>query len=179
MAWNELAELSTSNSFKVALFTKIYDVNLSDRSIISESSAIPANGYISVVILHYLIGILKHGYKPSGEWVSFKEIWGGESFFPAYRKRTIQPLIDMLKKDPERLAKNIFSMNGKVAEGGDFAAVLSTFPGVQVKLILWRGEEDIPPEVMMLFDKSLDDILLTEDIAFLLDLISRCIIRGS
>jgi hypothetical protein len=27
----------------------------------------------AVLILHYLIGLLKHGYHPSGEWISFKE----------------------------------------------------------------------------------------------------------
>jgi hypothetical protein len=70
-------------------------------------------------------------------------------------------------------------MNGKIVEGGDVAVVLSTFPGIQVKIVLWMGEEEIPPEVTMLFDKSLDDVLLTEDIAFLLDLISYSIIRGS
>jgi hypothetical protein len=162
IAWNELTEISTSDSFKVTLLMDIYNVNLRKRSVTSEASAMPANSYISVIILHYLIGFLKYGYKPTGEWVSFKEIWGGNSFFPAYRKRTIQPLIDMLKRDPEHLINNIISMNGMVAEGGDFAVVLSTFPSVEVKIVLWKGEEEIPPEVMMLFDKSLDDILQTE-----------------
>jgi hypothetical protein len=40
MAWNELAELSTSNSFKVTLLTKVYDVSVSERSVTSESSAL-------------------------------------------------------------------------------------------------------------------------------------------
>jgi hypothetical protein len=83
----------------------------------------------------------------------------------------------MLKSDPEGLIKNIISMNGRVVEGGDVAIVLSAFPGVQIMIILWRGEEGIPPEATMLFDKSLDEVLLTEDIAFLLDTVSHRI-RG-
>jgi Domain of unknown function (DUF3786) len=58
-------------------------------------------------------------------------------------------------------------------EGGGLAIVLSAFPGIQIKIVMWRWEDEIPPEVTMLFDKSLADILMIEDIAVLLDTISR------
>jgi len=147
-------------------------VNLSGRSVTSSSSNALAGDGVSILILHYLIGHHKHSHRSTGDWISFKEIWGGKSYFPSYREKTIQPLIEMLRKDPEGLIKNITIIGGKSVEGGDAAMVLSTIPGVQVKIVLWKGEGEIPPEVTMLFDKSLADILSTEDIAVLLDTIS-------
>jgi Domain of unknown function (DUF3786) len=160
-AWNELNKLSASEVHKVAILTEEYDVNLTDRLVTSRSSGIPAENGISLLILHYLIGLHKYGYRPTGEWISFNEIWGGISYYPSFRKRTIEPLIEMMRRDPEDLINNIISVGGKVEEGGDLAMVLSTFPGIQIKIVMWRGEGEIPPEVTMLFDKSLADILMT------------------
>ena len=173
--WNELNKLSAFEGYKVTFLTDVYDINLSERSVTSRSSTMPAEDGISLLILHYLIGLHKYGYRPTGEWISFNEIWGGISYFPSYRKKTIQPLIEMMRRDPEGLINNITSVGGKVEEGGDLAMVLSAFPSIQIKIVMWRGEDEIPPEVTMLFDKSLADILMTEDIAVLLDTISRWI----
>jgi hypothetical protein len=51
-----------------------------------------------------------------------------------------------------------------------------TFPEVYVRVILWRGDEELPPEANMLFDKGLAEVLSTEDIAVFLDLIAHKIL---
>ena len=162
--WNELNKLSAS-----AFLTDVYDINLSDRSVTSRSSTMPAEDGISLLILHYLIGLHKYGYRPTGEWISFNEIWGGISYFPSYRKKTIQPLIEMMKRDPEGLINNITSVGG----GRRPRHCALRLSGHSNKYSHVGGEDEIPPEVRMLFDKSLADILMTEDIAVLLDTISR------
>jgi Domain of unknown function (DUF3786) len=111
-AWNELNKLSASEGYKVTFLTDVYDVSLSDRSVTSRSSTMPAEDGISLLILHYLIGLHKYGYRPTGEWISFNEIWGGISYFPSYRKKTIQPLTEMMIRDPEDLINNITSVGG-------------------------------------------------------------------
>jgi Domain of unknown function (DUF3786) len=137
----------------------------------------PAEDYLSVLILHFIIGCLKHGYRPSGNWISFKDIWGGNTYFPAYQRNTIKPLIEEVQKDPEGLIRKLTMVyKGEVVEGGHIAIQLETFPGVFIRIVIWRGEDEIPPEATILFDRSLADVLSTEDIAVFLDSVVHRII---
>jgi hypothetical protein len=143
---------------------------VSERTILQQPSLLPAEDYLSVLILHYIIGCLKHGYRQRGNWISFKDIWGGNSYFPAYQRNTIKPLIEEVQKDPEGLIRKLtVSYNAEVVEGGDIAILLEAFPGVFIRIVIWRGEEEIPPEATILFDRNLTDVLTTEDIAVFLD----------
>ncbi len=176
-AWEELEKLALSSRSTIQFLTDAYEVNVSDRTILQQSSLLPAEDYLSVLILHYLIGCLKYGYRPSGDWVSFKDIWGGDTYFPAYRNNTIRPLIERLQKDPDGLIRRLStSYKGKVVEGGDIAIMLETFPEVFIRITIWRGEDEIPPEATILFDRSLTDVLATEDIAVFLDSVVHRII---
>ena len=112
-AWAELEKIAFSPRSNVQFLTDTYEVNVSDRTILQQSSLLPAEDYLSVLIHHYLIGCLKHGYRPSGDWVSFKDIWGGDTYFPAYRKNTIRPLVERLQKDSDGLIRKL-SMSYKV-----------------------------------------------------------------
>ena len=174
-AWRELEEVLASDSYSVPMFMEIYEVRLNDRSV-SKSSGKPAEEFIAILVLHYLLGILRHGYKPTGQWISFKELKGGNSYLPAFQKNTIRPMVEKLRVDPEGMFKNsIERFGGRLVEGGDCSVEITTFPEVYVRVVLWRGDEELPPEANMLFDKGLADILSTEDMTFFLDIIARSI----
>jgi hypothetical protein len=176
-AWAELEKLAISPRSTIPFLTDAYEVDVSERSVLQQPSLLPAEDYISVLILHYIIGCLKHGYRPSSDWVSFKDIWGGNAYFPAYQKNTIRPLIERVQKDPEGLIRKLaVSYRGEVVEGGDIAIKLETFPEVFIRIVIWRSEDEIPPEATILFDRSLTDVLSTEDIAVLLDAVVHGII---
>lgn len=179
-AWDEIEELASSSEYTVAFLIDTCKVKVSDRLVLLEPSGTPAKEEVAVLILHYLIGLLKHGYRQSGEWVSFKDIWGGESYFPAYRENTIRPLIERLQRDPEGLLRiMVESFKGKIVEGegGDVAVEFVAFPDVLVRILMWRGDDEFSPEATILFDKNLTDILTTEDIAALLYLIVLSILQ--
>lgn len=82
-----------------------------------------------------------------------------------------------MQKDPKGLiGKLITSYKGKAVEGGDIAIELATFTGVFISIVIWRGEDEIPPEATILFDRNLTDVLTTEDIAVFLDSVVHRII---
>ena len=56
-------------------------------------------------------------------------------------------------------------------DGGDVAVEVATFPEVFVRMIFWKGDDDLPPEATMLFDRGLMDVYSTEDVAVLMTLI--------
>jgi hypothetical protein len=168
-ARRELEELSVHKEHKVPFLSDPYLINIEEKSVLSQSSGKPADDFLAVLILHYMIGVLKHGYRPGGEFVSFKEIWGGNSFYPAFRKSTIIPLVKGLKSDPEKLLKNFIDrFGGRIVDGGDVSIEIAAFPGVPVRVVMWYGDEELMPEATILFDRSLAEIISTEDIAVLL-----------
>ena len=52
---------------------------------------------------------------------------------------------------------------------------METFPGVFVRIIFWRGDEDIPAEATMLFDSSLTEVYIMEDVAVLLTMVAETV----
>jgi len=176
-AWNEITALAPSSKYSVQFLTDIYEVMVIDRIVLLKSSGTPANEDVAVLILHYLIGVMKHGYKRKGEWISFKEVWGGQSFYPAFQDSILRPLAESLKRDPDGLFKNLTErLGGKLVEGGDLSVELATFPEVRIRIIFWYGDEELPPDVTILFDRELAEVIATEDIVALLYFMAESIV---
>jgi hypothetical protein len=172
LAWDELLKLEAPQKCIVSLMGYDYRVMVNERVVLLESSGAPAEQIEAVLILHYLIGFLKHGFYPTGKWISFKETEGGKIFWPAFHKSTIKPLVECFQSDPEGLARNlVLHFSGRIVDGGDVAVEVAAFPGVFVRMIFWLGEDDLPPEATMLFDRGLMDVYSMEDVAVLMTLI--------
>ncbi len=56
-------------------------------------------------------------------------------------------------------------------EQGDLAVKIQALPLVPVALILWKGDDEFPPEGTILFDRSVSRVLSAEDIAWLAGMI--------
>jgi hypothetical protein len=148
--------------------------------VLMKPSDVPASEEISVLILRYLIGILKHGYIQKGEWISFKELKGGPSYYPAYQKNTIKPILKSLKENPDSLIKNLTErFGGKLVEGGDVSVELVTFPDVRVRFVFWFADKELPPEATILFDRELTKIFTTEEIAALMFFLAMAVLDNS
>jgi hypothetical protein len=50
---------------------------------------------------------------------------------------------------------------------GDVSVLVRALPLVPIALILWRGDEEFPPEGNILFDRSIIGLFSAEDIAWL------------
>ena len=132
----------------------------------------------AVLILHYLLGIKKHGFFPTGEWISFRQLEGGPVFWPAFEENSLVPLARGFQECPEGLIANLCQrLSGKRIQGGDVAVEVAAFPKILVRMIFWKGDSDLPPAVTMLFDKGLTGIYSTEDVTVMLDLVSQEALR--
>ncbi|WP_410509368.1 DUF3786 domain-containing protein [Methanosarcina hadiensis] len=179
-AWNEIIALSPSQKHAVKFLTDTYEVQVINKTVLMKSSGSPASEEISVLILRYLIGILNHGYNQTGEWISFKELRGGPSYYPAYQKNTIKPLLKGLREDPDSLIRNLTGRyGGKLVEDGDVSVELVTFPDVHVKFNFWFADEELPPDVTILFDRELAEIFTTEEVAALMFFLAIALLDNS
>jgi hypothetical protein len=167
LAWDELDRLALQDC-TVSLLGEDYQVRAKERAVLLHCGSL-AGQMQAVLILHYLIGLLQHGYCSRGEWISFKETRDGKLFWPAFHESAIKPLVQSFQTDSEGLVRRLSSrLGGRTVDGGDIAVELATFPDVLVRLVFWQGAEELPAEASLLFDRGLTEIYSTEDVAVLL-----------
>jgi len=176
MAWKELNELALPQICSLSLLTNTYEIRIAEKAVLLQPSGIRADEGLSVLILRYLIGRSKRGFHPYGEWISFKETDGGKLFWPNFSDRAIKPLVECFKQDPNGTIQILMeNLGGRTVEGGDVAIEVETFPGVFVRILFWRGDEELPPAATMLFDCGLTEVYIMEDVAVLLTLVAETI----
>lgn len=114
-----------------------------------------------VLVLRYLTAA--PGIPPSGEWMAFNEVPGGEMYLPNFRGRSARRLERAFGAQPEALVAAGRSLGGSAAEHGDASIAVPVFPGVPVLAVLWRGDEEFPASANLLFDRTAPEYLSIED----------------
>jgi hypothetical protein len=81
-------------------------------------------------------------------------------------------LVQTFGHNPEQLLElATASFGAKPFDQGDCSMVVTALPLVPVALVLWRGDDEFPPEGNILFDRSVARILSAEDVAWLAGMI--------
>ena len=153
-----------------------YQVTLPDIEVSVKDSeeAVPLRN--KILILHYLTQA--KGTPISNRKIAYKELPEGAVYFPTFSKRAIKPLLDHFGKEPHRLIDAATELGGNKADYGDVSATIDAFARVPITLILWRGDEEFPPEGNILFDSTISDYLTTEDINVLCETIAWKLVRS-
>ena len=123
-----------------------------------------------ILILHYLT--LAKGTPTANRLITYKQLSGGASYFPAFSQRTIEPLLRHFGKEPELLIDAAVKLGSHKANYGDIAVTINAFPRVPVTIALWRGDDEFAPRGSIMFDSSVCDYLSTEDITVLCETIA-------
>ena len=119
-----------------------------------------------ILVFHYLEG--STGVPASGEWTSFSEIPGGTFYNPVFLQRCKAPLVKHFGEDPQKLvAVAAEEVRGEPFPLGDTGVRVPAFPRVTLGLVLWKGDEEFPPEGNVLFDSSITGYLPVEDMVIL------------
>lgn len=106
-----------------------------------------------LVVLHYLLE--SKPQQLSGKWIGEKEIPGGEVFFRGLHGLPLEPLTKIFGKQPELLRSVAEKMGGTPLQMGDLAFCFSTFPRIPLVLVLWEGDDEFEPEMLMRFDSTI------------------------
>lgn len=166
-AWEDLARLNPGEVLSVRFLADEYTVDFKEKKVISLSCNIPVKDFTAILILHYLVRKLQGLPALTGEWVTFKELSGVEGYYPAFRKRAIEPIIRKYGSHPEGILEVLERLPAKRVDQGDIGIVLEVFKDVPALVTLWRGDEEFGPEANLLFDRSITQVFCTEDIVVL------------
>ena len=118
-----------------------------------------------ILILHYLTRA--SGEALSGQLITYQELKEGANYFPSFYKRAVKPLIDTFGPLPDRLVELSGQLGGVRTALADAAVTIPAFPRVPVTLVLWKGDEEFPPNANILFDSTILDYLPVEDVNIL------------
>lgn len=128
-----------------------------------------------ILILHYFTRA--KGTPLSNKMITYKELPDGINYYPTFFKRAIAPIINHFGDEPHRLLDIAQILGGHKADYGDIAMTINAFKHVPVTIVLWRGDEEFPPEGNIMFDSTISDYLPTEDITILCEAIAWRLVR--
>jgi len=124
-----------------------------------------------IMILHYLAHA--RGTGETGELISFQEIPDARLYYPNFVKRTSGILVNAFGNRPEAFMEAAQELGGTPCpEIGKYALTILVFPRVSYYVVMWPGDEELPPEFNMVFDRSIVDYLPCEDITVLANMIA-------
>lgn len=118
-----------------------------------------------ILLLHYLYQA--EGLPPSGRYVSFRELPGGDIYIGPYTQRVIRPLVHLFGNRPQDLVIAAGELGGRPEKLGDAAVTIPALPWVPVTYVLWAGDDELPANGNVLYDETISFHLPTEDVVVL------------
>lgn len=128
-----------------------------------------------ILILHYLLTARGESFQQN--LITFRQVPEGPFYYSAFVKRALDPLAQTFGAEPQRLVECGSQLEAIPDELGDASITLKPLPHVPVTLVIWGGDDELPPQANILFDESIVSYLPTEDIAVLCSMIVYRLIR--
>ena len=113
--------------------------------------------YFYLMVLVYLTEA--KDIKPTHTWVSEKDLKGGTTFFRGPHSLLVEELQHLYGKHPDAFLSAGRRLGGSEILYGDKGFSLEVFPKVPLAYILWKGDEEFPPRIGVLFDSTIESHL--------------------
>ena len=123
----------------------------------------PAKLGDQILVLHYLR--CQRSIQPTGDLISFRDMPGGRFYWPAFRARSVVPLIQRVGNRLEALKQNLSRFDWQPFTLGDFSAKIHGIGRLDAFLIYHCGDEECSPEADVLFDACIKQVYASEDVA--------------
>lgn len=123
------------------------------------STDIHVNPWIAVPFLTYILG---KGLPISGNWVSFRELGGGQERYLLFKKRCETAIKRLADSHTGFFEDIVHIFNGQQVEEqfeADISVVLYPLPQVPVMLCYWQPEDGMASSFNVFFDETTDQNL--------------------
>ncbi|UCD92786.1 MAG: DUF3786 domain-containing protein [Methanobacteriota archaeon] len=187
-AWKELvgkdpsevarkAAISYDNElgYSVSFYGKEYHVKPKEKLVVTPQGDW-ANPFYAFLIVHYLNGA--KDIPLSNELISFRELYGGDVYYLAFKNRCIENIRRTFESQPEKLVERGVAIGGEKADIGDYSVRIPVFPKIPITVVIWMGDEEVPTTANALFDKTAGEMLHTEDLAAIGEELARVLSAG-
>lgn len=169
IAYKSGATLEEGDRLITLFLGSTVEINAADSRAMIDS--VPADKRRAILVLHYLLKA--EGVPLTGQMVGFKDVPQGSLYFTPFRNRVLFSMLPVLERSPEMLRIAVTSLGGEFVDAGDLSFRFRVLPYVTAQYIYHRGEEGIPADLNILFDRSVENYLSTEDIVVMCEEINR------
>ena len=146
----------------LSYLNEIYRIIIKSADVAFVDSKAPVPLRDKILILHYFTQA--KGTPLTGKQIPCRDLPGGLVYYPTFIKRTIEPLSAFFGKTPALLEGVGKMLGSRPGELGDASMIIDAFAHVPINVILWQGDNELKPEVNLLFDANITDYLTSEDV---------------
>ena len=97
--------------------------------------------------------------------MGFNQLSSGSFYNPAFSQRVVKTFINFFGEEPEKLKWAAERLGGVEIPFGDVGMRISFLPKVKISFIIWRGDDEFPPNGKVLFNSNISFYLPTEGVA--------------
>ena len=130
-----------------------------------------------LLVLHYLAST--DDLPARIDFVTYKNLPNGMFYYSAFRRNGPAAILAQYGASPERIVPAAEALGGRRSTYGDVSVELDILPRVAVAIALFRGDDEFPPEVSLLFKNDIACYLPLEDISLLAGVVARKLIKIS
>lgn len=170
------AEPYDSTRIRLSYLNEPYLVDIRSGEIKHEEKEEKPQLRDKIIMLHYLVDA--KGTPLTGKLLTYAQIEGGRFYFPVFQKRTIDPMIRTFSQDPDSLIRRAEKYGGERERYGDLSVSFRPLPKIKIYMVIWKGDNEVPPNGNILFDRNIVDYLCAEDIAVLTEILTWRLIRS-
>ena len=153
-------------SIRLEFFTQSATIQIGESLTIAiEDQEIEPPIEEKIILSHYLLHAT--GAAPAGHWITFRQIPDGHFYDAAFQRRTRDPFLLAFGQNPQLYRDCAEKLGGCAVQNGDVGMIFRVLPNIPVQLVLWQGDEELPPESTILFDATISQYLPAEDVAVL------------
>lgn len=155
-----------TQTYEVDIWGYTYCVDLVHQKIFPKEKGLETyQDFLFLFIVFYLIQA-KH-MQPIGDWISEKDMPGGEGFFRGPHTLPVDFITKRVQDDVSVFDSICRKLGGTPLDMAYRAYRFEITPTMPVAVLFWLGDEDFPSEAKLLFDRTMID-QLPLDIVFAL-----------
>jgi hypothetical protein len=147
--------------FSVPFLNEEYEVDMAGEKIRKADKE--ASPFTAILILHYLVNA--SDLEPTGKFISFRELKGGDVYYQAFKRRAIDVIAENFT--PELFLDLYRRLGGERVDEGDAGMRFMAFPKIPITVLVWRGNEEIRGSANILFDETAGEHMPTEDLSLI------------
>lgn len=166
--YNILKELSPTDLVKKCLVSFLFEDNSFVVKVLNEEYKVspytiyniknPAdkiNYDLKLAILYYLTQFKSIGLV--NELINYRSLKGGDNFFTGAHTVNDKILLEKYGSSKDAFLKAGERLGGEKTSYGDASFKLNIFPLVPIYYILWLGDDELKPNISILFDKTIEE----------------------
>ncbi len=136
-----------------------------DSFVVGPPDGPEASSFTQALILTYLH--TADGTPDAGRWIGFRELPDGAFYHQAFQGYAADRLARQWGLEPAGFAEACQALGGYSVDLGDVGYRLRVLPRVDLAVVYWLGDDNLPSRASILFDANAPHYMVTDGLAIL------------